>query len=189
MEREIEVEHHANPVNKRIGILIALMATVLAFTEMAARNADTDIVRESVEAADTWAFFQAKSIRAAMYRADARGLQVQTAGRSEADAAQITKTIADWEAAAAHEDSAPADGDGRKELAAKAQAIEKHRDERAAAKETYEFASGALELGILLASSAIVTAMTPLAFVGAAFGAVGTVLGLLGFFAPHLIGG
>ena len=189
MEHEIEIEHHANPTNKRIGILIAIMATILAFTEMAARNADTDIVRESVEASDTWAFFQAKSIRAAMLRADARALQVETAGRPETDAAQVAKTIADWEAAAAHEDSEPATGEGRKELAVKAQGIEKHRDERAAAKETYEFASGALELGILLASSAIVTGLTPLAFIGAAFGAIGGILGILGHFAPHLIGG
>jgi hypothetical protein len=189
MDHEIEIEHHADPTNKRIGILIAVMATVLAFTEMAARNADTDIVRESVEASDTWAFFQAKSIRAAMLRADARALQVETAGRPEADTAQIAKTVADWEAAAAHEDSEPSTGEGRKELAVKAQGIEKHRDERAAAKETYEFASGALELGILLASSAIVTALTPLAFVGAAFGVIGSALGLLGHFAPHLIGG
>ena len=60
---------------------------------------------------------------------------------------------------------------------------------RNAAKETYEFASGALELGILLASSAIVTGLLPLAFIGGAFGAIGAVLGLLGWFAPHLIGG
>jgi hypothetical protein len=189
MEPEIEIEHHANPTNKRIGILIALMATVLAFTEMAARNADTDIVRESVEASDTWAFFQAKSIRAAMLRADARALQVETAGRPETDATLVNKTVSDWEAAAAHEDSEPATGEGRKELAVKAQGIEKHRDERAAAKETYEFASGALELGILLASSAIVTAVTPLAFVGAAFGVVGSILGVLGHFFPHIVGG
>jgi len=72
---------------------------------------------------------------------------------------------------------------------AKAQAIEKHRDDRDAAKETYELASGALELGILLASSAIVTSLPWLALVGAGFGAIGSVLGILGWTAPHLIGG
>jgi hypothetical protein len=189
MPHEIEAEHHTNPANRRIGIVIAIMATVLAFTEMAARNADTDIVRESVEASDTWAFFQAKSIRAAMLRADARALQVETAGRPETDSGQVAKTVADWETAAAHEDSEPATGEGRKELAAKAQGIEKHRDDRAAAKETYEFASGALELGILLASSAIVTALIPLAYIGAAFGVIGSILGLLGHVAPHVVGG
>src|SRR5689334_9662595 len=78
MEHEIEIDHHTG-TNKRIDILIAVMAAVLAFTEMAARNADTDVVRETVQAADTWAFYQAKSIRAAMLRADAQALQLQGA--------------------------------------------------------------------------------------------------------------
>ena len=185
---EIEIEGHGTR-NKRIGILIALMATALAFTEMAARNADTDVVRETVEASDTWAFFQAKTIRAAMLRADARALQLETAGRPGTDETQIASTIADWQAIAAREDSEPSTGEGRKELAAKAQGIEKHRDDRNAAKETYELGSGALELGILLASSAIVTGLLPLAFVGGAFGVAGSALALLGWFAPHLIGG
>lgn len=188
MENEIEVETHS-PTSKRIGIVIAIMAGALAFTEMAARNADTDVVRETIEASDTWAFFQAKTIRAAMLRADARALQLEAAGRPGSDETQIASTIADWQATAAREDSEPSTGEGRKELAAKAQGIEKHRDDRAAAKETYEFGSGALELGILLASSAIVTGLIPLAFIGGAFGVVGSALALLGWFAPHLIGG
>src|SRR5678816_4230650 len=104
MEHEVEIEHHT-PVNRRIGILIAVMAAVLAFTEMAARNADTDVVRETVEASDTWAFYQAKSIRAAMFRADAQALQLE-AGQGK-DPASVEKTIADWEATAAREDSEP----------------------------------------------------------------------------------
>jgi uncharacterized membrane protein YdbT with pleckstrin-like domain len=124
-----------------------------------------------------------------MLRADARILQLETAGRPGGDENQIASTIADWQATAAREDSEPSTGEGRKELAAKAQGIEKHRDDRAAAKETYEFGSGALELGILLASSAIVTGLLPLAFIGGFFGLVGSALALLGWFAPHVIGG
>jgi hypothetical protein len=124
-----------------------------------------------------------------MLRADARALQLEAAGRPGADETQIASTIADWQATAAREDSEPSTGEGRKQLAAKAQGIEKHRDDRAAAKETYEFGSGALELGILLASSAIVTGLLPLAFIGGAFGIVGSALALLGWFAPHVIGG
>ncbi len=189
MENEVEVEHPKNPVHRRIGITIAIMAAALAFTEMASRNADSDVVRETVEATDTWAFYQAKTIRAAMLRADARALSIQTTGRPEVDTAQVAKTVADWEATAAREDSEPSTGEGRKELALKAQAIEKHRDDRAAAKESYEYASGALELGILLASTSIVTAFIPLAFAGGAIGIVGGALGLCGWFAPHLFGG
>jgi hypothetical protein len=179
-----EIEPHTH--NKRIGILIASMAAALAFTEMASRNAETDVVRETVEATDTWAFFQAKTIRASMLRADAQALKLQTAGSASPE---VEKTIADWNATAEREDSEPSTGEGRKELAAKAQAVEKHRDERNAAKETYEFASAALELGILLASSAIVTGMAALAFLGGGLGAIGAVLGLLGWLAPRLVGG
>lgn len=189
MEHEVEVEHPHSPVHRRVGILIAIMAAGLAFTEMAASNAATDVVRETVEASDTWAFFQAKTIRAAMLRADARALTLQTTGRPEVDNSAVTKTVADWEATAAREESEPSTGEGRKELQLKAQAIEKHRDDRNAAKETYEMASGALELGILLASASIVTSFIPLAFVAAGIGAVGAILGACGWFAPHLIGG
>ena len=124
-----------------------------------------------------------------MLRADARALSLQTTGRPEIDTTEVAKTVADWETTAAHEDSEPTTGEGRKELAQKAQAIEKHRDDRAAAKDTYEMASGALELGILLASTAIVTGFIPLAFAGGGIGALGVVLGLCGWFAPHLLGG
>ena len=188
MEQEVEVEEHHSPVHRRVGIVIAVMAGVLAFTEMASRNAATDVVRETVEASDTWAFYQAKTIRAAMLRADARALTLQGTGRPELDTAQIARTVADWEATAAREDSEPTTGEGRKELMLKAQAMEKHRDDRDAAKETYEMASGALELGILLASTSIVTSFIPLAFAGAGIGAVGAALGLCGWFAPHLFG-
>jgi hypothetical protein len=193
MEVEIETKsEHEGPSskNKRIGLVIALMAGCLAFSEMAARNAANDVIRETVEASDTWAFYQAKTIRAAMLRADAQALKVEAAGlaqRPEGD--QLAKTLADWEATAAREDSEPSTGEGRKELLAKAQGIEKHRDDRSAASETYEYGAGALELGILLASSAIVTGLTWLAFLGGGFGAIGAVMGVLGYAAPHLVGG
>jgi multidrug efflux pump subunit AcrB len=70
----------------------------------------------------------------------------------------------------------------------KAQAIEKHRNDRNSAKQSYEFASGALELGILLASTSIVTSFIPLAFIGGGIGVIGAVMGLCGWFAPHLLG-
>jgi hypothetical protein len=184
MEMEVEIKHeeHENK-SKRIGIAIAIMAGVLALVEAAGHKAATDVVRETVEASDTWNFYQAKSIRAAMFRADAQSLQV-TAGASP-DAA---KTIAEWKADAAHEDSEPASGEGRKELMAKASAIETHRDDRNAAMETYEFASGALELGILLLSSSVVTGLAWLALAGGGLGVLGTILGLCGWLAPHLLG-
>jgi len=95
---EVEIESHS-PLNKRIGIVIAIMAGALAFTEMAGRNAATDVVRETVEASDTWAFYQAKTIRAAMLRADAQALELTSASLPQGSGAAV-KTIADWQATA-----------------------------------------------------------------------------------------
>ena len=56
-------------------------------------------------------------------------------------------------------------------------------------KSSYEVASGALELGILLASTSIVTGVAGLVSLASGFGLLGAVLGALGWIAPHLIGG
>src|SRR5437764_3833113 len=121
MEHEIEHEPPHNPVHRRVGIMIGIMAAALAFTEMAGQNAATDVVRETVEASDTWSFYQAKTIRAAMLRADAQALQVSTGAMDGVDRQAVAKTIAGWESTAAREDSEPSTGEGRKELVKKAQ--------------------------------------------------------------------
>src|SRR5215475_13186990 len=102
MEVEIETKNEKegpSSKNKRIGLMIALMAGCLAFSEMAARNAANDVIRETVEASDTWSFYQAKTIRAAMLRADAKALQVQAAGGVQGpQATQLADTVKEWEA-------------------------------------------------------------------------------------------
>ena len=61
MAEGLELEF--NERTKRIGIMIAVMAAVLALSEAAGQNAQADAIRETVEATDLWAFFQAKTIR------------------------------------------------------------------------------------------------------------------------------
>ena len=62
---------------KRIGIMIAVMATVLALSEAAGQNAQADAIRETVEASDLWAFFQAKTIRMTTLKSGADILELQ----------------------------------------------------------------------------------------------------------------
>jgi hypothetical protein len=49
--------------------------------------------------------------------------------------------------------------------------------------------SSALQLGILLASAAVVTSVLWLAYIGAGLGVLGVVLGFMGLWAPHVLGG
>jgi len=176
-----------NERTKRIGILIAVMAAVLAFTEAAGSNAASDALRGTIEASNTWAFFQAKTIRMTTLRAQADALELSSVSLGETEREAIKKQVADWRATAERYDSEPETGEGRKELMVKARAIEAARDDAAAANATYDLASGALQLGILLASAAVVTSVLWLAFLGAGLGVVGVILGALGLFAPHVL--
>ncbi|MBL8782261.1 MAG: DUF4337 domain-containing protein [Alphaproteobacteria bacterium] len=184
------LELEFNERNKRIGILIAILAGILAFTEAAGSNAASDSLRGTVEASNTWAFFQAKTIRMTTLKAQADALEL-TSGEMQAGPAleAVKKQIAEWRATAERYDSEPSTGEGRKELSAKAATIEAARDDAAAANSTFDLASGALQLGILLASAAVVTSVLWLAYLGAGLGVVGAVFGVLGVWAPHLLGG
>ena len=185
MAEGLEIEF--TETNKRIGILIAVMASVLAFTEAAGSNAAADAIRETVEASDTWAFFQAKTIRMTVLRTEAESLELSSGAGPRA--AEIKKTIADWRATADRYDSDQQSGEGRKELSDKAKKIMTARDDDAAANATYDLASGALQLGILLASAAVVTDVLWLAYIGAGLGLLGSAFGLMAWFAPHVLGG
>jgi hypothetical protein len=176
--------------NKRIGILIAILAAVLAFTEAAGSNAASDALRGTVEASNTWAFFQAKTIRMTTLRAQARDLEIAAIGMPKgAKLDEINKQVAEWRATADRYDSEPETGEGRKELSERAKQIETDRDNAAAANSTYDLASGALQLGILLASAAVVTSLLWLAYAGLGLGVLGIVFGALGTWAPHVLGG
>jgi len=49
--------------NRRIALLIAVIALFLALSEMLGKGAQTETISKNVEASDLWNFYQAKSIR------------------------------------------------------------------------------------------------------------------------------
>ena len=58
-----EHAQHAAGINKKIALLIAIMALFLAFSGMLGKSANTEALNLNILASDTWAFFQAKTIR------------------------------------------------------------------------------------------------------------------------------
>jgi hypothetical protein len=188
MAEGLELEF--NNTNKRIGILIAVMAGVLAFAEAGGSNASADALRGTVELSNTWAFFQAKTIRMTTLNAQAESLELLSADMAAGPQREaVTKAVTEWRATAARYDSEPETGEGRKELSAKAKEIEADRNDAAAANATYDLSSSALQLGILLASAAVVTGLLWLSYIGAGLGVVGTILGFMGLWTPHVLGG
>jgi uncharacterized protein DUF4337 len=61
---KIEGAAHASiGSGRRIGLLIAMLAALLALTEVGGKSAQTEALNANVQASDLWTFFQAKTVR------------------------------------------------------------------------------------------------------------------------------
>ena len=58
-----EHAEHAGHSNKKIALLISVLALFLAFSETLGKSAQTAAITLNVTSNDLWAFFQAKTIR------------------------------------------------------------------------------------------------------------------------------
>ena len=170
---------HIDPSNKKIALLIAVLALVLAFSETLGKAAQTSALSLNIEASNLWAFFQAKTIRQTVLRTAAE--------QTEVISPSSTKLIEQWRKTAQRYQTEPETGEGRDELMARAKDAEKKRDRSMAAYHQYELASAAVQIAIVLASAAIVTGAMALAWIGAGLGVVGIAFCLIGFLAPTAV--
>lgn len=183
--------HDADPAkkdfSKRVAVLISVLAALLAVVEMGGKNAQNTALISNQDAANLWNFFQAKTIRMTMLRTVAEQSEVAGTLAPPAEAEKRAKQITKWKETAQRYNDEPDTGEGRKQLAARAKAAEKKRDHALAAYHNFEFGSAAFQLAIVLASASVVTGVMALAFIAGGLGVVGTVLALLGWFAPMLL--
>jgi len=179
---------HSQYFNRRIALLIAVLALFLSFSETLGKSAQTEAIDANVKSSDTWAFFQAKDIRRTTLNTAADQTALLAANMADPTAkAAIDKQIEAWRATAARYESDPKTGEGRKELAERAREQEEERDLALAKYHHYELASAAFQVGIVLASAAVITGALGLAWLGGALGVVGLALTGLGLFAPHAV--
>jgi hypothetical protein len=179
---------HGEGFNKRIALVIAVLALCLSFSETLGKSAQTEAIDANVKSSDTWAFFQAKDIRRTVVNAAADQTTLLAASVTDPAAkAAMEKQIDEWRKTAARYESDPKTGEGRKELGARAKEEEEERDLAMTRYHHYELASAAFQIGIVLASAAVITGMLALAWLGGALGILGVGLTLLGFFAPHAV--
>ena len=175
---------HVDPSNKKVALLIAVLALTLAFSETLGKGAQTDALALNIEASNLWNFFQAKTIRMTVLRTAADEVALApSAAPNDAAQAQVKK----WRETAERYDSEPSTGEGRKELVARAKAAEARRDHAMAAYHLYELASAAAQIAIVMASASIIVSMSALVWISGGLGAIGVALGMLGFFAPTAV--
>ena len=183
-----EHAEHASGSNKKFALLIAIIALCLAFSETLGKSAQTEAISKNVEAANFWAFFQAKSIRRTQVQTAIEQLKVTSDSSSdEALKTAAAKQIEIWQKTAARYRSEPETGEGSEQLAARAKHAEHDRDLASARYHHFELASAAFQIGIVLASATIITGMMALAWGSRILALIGIGFTAIGVFAPHAV--
>jgi hypothetical protein len=187
MEQAEHTEHAAGE-NRKIALLIAVIALCLALSETLGKGAQTESISKNVEASNLWAFFQAKSIRRTVVQTAADQSKLSLGAVSDPAAkAALQKQIDDWQKTAARYRSEPETGEGTEQLSERAKHAEEERDLATAKYHHFELASAAFQIGIVLASATIITGMIALAWISGVLALAGIVVTALGVFSPHLL--
>jgi hypothetical protein len=195
-QAEHEIEHQQGhgghggasaSFNKRVALLIAVLALFLSLSETMGKSSQTSALNEQIEASNLWNFFQAKNIRRTLTIVASEQGKLTLAGASDAQKAAVQKQIDDWTKTAARYRSEPETHEGTTELMERAKEQEHKRDHSLARYHQFEFASAAFQIGIVLASAAVITSMALLAYVGIGLGVLGLGFMALGLWAPHAV--
>jgi hypothetical protein len=176
-----EHAHHSEPRARGVAILVSMLAAVMALSEIGGKAAQTEYLTSHVALSNDWAFYQAKNLRSVVRNSEADLL----ASMPNAADAAIQARIKDAKDYAARMRDDPEGGEGMKQLAATAHAEEAERDAAGHRYHSYEYAVGALEIAIVLASVSVVTRVRALTIGAAAIGAAAAT-GSLGI-AVHLL--
>jgi len=183
-----EHAEHASGENRKIALLIAVIALCLALSETLGKGAQTEAIAKNVEASNLWAFFQAKTIRRTTVQTAAEQGKLSLATTTdEAAKAAIQKQIDDWQKTAARYRSEPSTHEGSEELAERAKHAEEERDLATAKYHHFELASAAFQISIVLASATIITGIFALAWISGLLTLAGIGITALGLFVPHLL--
>ena len=200
VEHKIEHDEHGGghghdatrEINKRVALLIAVLALFLSFSETLGKSAQTAALNYQIEASNLWNFFQAKNIRrtSTLLAAEQTKLGLPAITDSSQKAA-VEKQVDDWNKTAARYRSEPeaagGKGEGTVELSRRAIEEQHHRDDALAKYHHYEFASAAFQIGIVLASATVITGMLVLTYISIGLGTLGLAFMALGLVAPHLL--
>ena len=178
---------HVDHSNKRIALLVAVLAACLAISETGGKSAQTQALGDNIEASNLWSFFQAKTIRQTTMRTAADHVEAEFKDNAAGIPANLKAQAERWRQTAQRYETEPDTQEGRRELMARAKAKEKSRDKALSAYHQFEFGSAAFQLAIVLAGAAALTAVGWLAALAIGLGVVGLGFTALGFFAPTLM--
>jgi Domain of unknown function (DUF4337) len=158
-EREAQIKDKA-------GWVITVLAAMLAINTLMGGANSSRILNNTIDANNTWAFYQAKSIKQTL------------AEMAQEDAVRVgdKKKATDLQAKIDRYESDPASGEGKKELMAKARSLEASRAEAKHRSPWYTYAGSLFQIAIVLLTASILAVNTKMYKASIVVGAVAMIL-------------
>ncbi len=191
--------HEHGEANKTVALIISILALMLAVAEIFGQKAQTQTLQSNIAASNLWAFYQAKTIRKTVTESFADEVDIIQLGQTDPVVKKaMQERVAKWRAAADRYESEQGKpikdakgvdtgkfepGEGRRELIARAKEEELTRDKYGRKHVRFEFATGAFQIAIVLASASIITGIAALLWAAGGLGGIGVLLLIAGFFA------
>ena len=157
----------------------------LAITSLGGSNAGKEITQENILAANSYAFYQAKSIRQTALKVAVGDMELQMLREPNMNPAAkeaTQKKIDDYKKTIDRYESEPETKEGKKELIARAKEHEAVRDHAIRQDPWFDYAEGGLQIAIVLLSVSIIGSLPALYFAGLGLGLLGALSSLNGFF-------
>ena len=153
-------------IKDKAGWVIVVFAALLAINTYMGGSNSSRVLNNTIEANNTWAFYQAKSIK---------GTLAEMALDDAVDK-KDTKKIEALEKKIARYESEPATGEGKKELLAKARALEAERSVAKQRSPWYTYAGSLLQIAIVFLTASILAVKNSLFKTSLGVGAFAIVL-------------
>lgn len=162
-EKKLSRSEREAQIKDKAGWVITVLAALLAINTLMGGSNSSKVLNNTIEANNTWAFYQAKSIKQNLTE---MRYEDAVLDKDEKKATALKAKIDRYE-------SDPATGEGKKELMAKAKGLEA---DRAVAKQRspwYTYSGSLFQIGIVLLTASILAVSMSL-FWGSLFvGAIG----------------
>jgi len=158
-EREAQIKDKA-------GLVICVLAALLAINTLMGGGNSSKVLNNTIDANNTWAFFQAKAIKQTLAEQSLDDAIVRN------DKVKIEKLKAKIE----RYESDPVSGEGKKELMAKARKLESDRAVAKSRSPWYTYAGSLLQIAIVLLTASILAVNNRMYNASIGVGAVGALL-------------
>lgn len=160
------MDDNIEKMKERTGWIITVLAALLAITSLLDGDNSSQILNNTIEANNIWSFYQAKSVKQslaeiayddAIFRKDIK------------KAEKLKEKIERYE-------SDPKTGEGKKELMAKARAIEADRAVAESKSPWYTYSNAFYQIAIVILAASMLTFSMRMYWIGIALGGFATLL-------------